>query len=160
MFKYGYETGVIDKPVRFGLEFKKPSASVLRRHRAKNGQRFLEAEECHKLLDKATQPLEAMILLGLNCGFGNHDCAELRFTRDNGEKVLNLDTGWLNFPRPKTGIESPRSAVARNHNGIEGRNSSTTRTENAKGKGFGILDNARTTMVGARNCQSRLRSMP
>ncbi len=33
VFKYGFEAGLIDKPVRFGPQFKKPSASVLRRHR-------------------------------------------------------------------------------------------------------------------------------
>src|SRR5689334_446753 len=39
-----------------------------------------------------------MILLGVNCGFGNMDCAESAFTS------LDLDRGWIDFPRPKTGI--------------------------------------------------------
>src|SRR5205823_5466725 len=39
-----------------------------------------------------------MILLGVNCGFGNTDCAGLTFTG------LDLDGGWVNYPRPKTGI--------------------------------------------------------
>ena len=42
--------------------------------------------------------LRAMILLGVNCGFNNKDCADLPL------KALDLDGGWINFPRPKTGI--------------------------------------------------------
>ncbi len=98
IFKYGYEAGLIDKPVRYGPQFKKPSASVLRRHRAKNGERMLEADELRRLLDAAPVQLKAMILLGVNCGFNNKDCADLPLT------ALDLDGGWCNFPRPKTGI--------------------------------------------------------
>jgi hypothetical protein len=39
-----------------------------------------------------------MILLGVNCGFGNGDCAGMVF------EGLNLESGWLDCPRPKTGI--------------------------------------------------------
>jgi integrase len=98
VFKYGFDAGLIDKPVRFGAEFKKPSAGVLRRHRAKNGERMIEATELRRLLDAAPVPLKAMILLGVNSGLGNHDIAMLPTT------ALDLDRGWLNFPRPKTGI--------------------------------------------------------
>jgi integrase len=42
--------------------------------------------------------MKAMILLGVNCGFGNQDVATLPF------KALDLKAGWLRFPRPKTGI--------------------------------------------------------
>ena len=40
-----------------------------------------------------------MILLGINCGLGNTDCA--RLTRGR----INLKSGWLHYPRPKTGVE-------------------------------------------------------
>jgi len=98
VFKYGYEAGLIEKPVRFGPSFKKPSASVLRRHKAQTGERMLEADEVRKCLDAAPVPLKAMLCLGVNCGFGNHDCATLPLT------ALDLDGGWINYPRPKTGI--------------------------------------------------------
>src|SRR5262249_19800196 len=42
--------------------------------------------------------MRAMILLGVNAGFGNHDCATLPVS------ALELDGSWLNYPRPKTGI--------------------------------------------------------
>jgi len=44
-----------------------------------------------------------MILLGINCGFGNADCAALPIS------AVNLDAGLIDFPRPKTGI--PRRVV-------------------------------------------------
>jgi integrase len=39
-----------------------------------------------------------MILLALNCGFGNGDIAAVP------SKALDLTGGWLDFARPKTGI--------------------------------------------------------
>jgi integrase len=125
VFKYAYEIGLIDKPIPclqpHSSIFAKPTAAELRKHRAKNGKRMLEAAECRKLLDaldgrevvastdakgkpvKVTlerdPQLRAMILLGLNCGFGNHDCATLPLS------ALDLDSGWINYPRPKTGVE-------------------------------------------------------
>ncbi len=39
-----------------------------------------------------------MILLGINCGFGNSDCGALP------ESALDLTDGWVNAPRSKTGI--------------------------------------------------------
>jgi integrase len=40
-----------------------------------------------------------MILLGINCGFGNRDCGTLP------RSALDLSGGWVRFPRPKTGID-------------------------------------------------------
>jgi hypothetical protein len=39
-----------------------------------------------------------MVLLGLNAAFGNNDVATLPLP------ALDLDAGWVKFPRPKTGI--------------------------------------------------------
>src|SRR5262245_42463736 len=98
VFKYGLDNGLLERPPRVGSEFKKPDKAVLRRHRAQNGEKMLEADQLRRLLDAAPAPLRAMILLGINAGFGNHDCATLPLS------ALNLDNGWLNYPRPKTGI--------------------------------------------------------
>jgi hypothetical protein len=43
IFKWGYEAGLLDRPVRFGPTFKKPSGRVLRLERAKKGVRMFEA---------------------------------------------------------------------------------------------------------------------
>jgi integrase len=42
--------------------------------------------------------MRAMVLLGINCGFGNADCGTLPLS------ALDLEGGWVDFPRPKTGI--------------------------------------------------------
>jgi integrase len=99
VFKYAYNAGLIDKPVRFGPGFVKPSKHVLRKHRAKNGKRMFEATEIRALVDAASPEMRAMILLGINAGFGNHDCGTLPLS------PLDLEGGWVKFPRPKTGIE-------------------------------------------------------
>jgi len=99
LFKYAYEQYLIDKPVRYGQTFKRPSATVLRKERNKKGPRMFEAEQIQDMLDATSRSIKAMILLGINCGFGNNDCATL--PRD----VLDLENGWVNFPRPKTGIQ-------------------------------------------------------
>ncbi len=50
------------------------------------------------MLAAASLPLKAMILLGINSGFGNTDVANLAV------RNLDLKGGWCNYPRPKTGI--------------------------------------------------------
>ena len=51
VFKYAFDSGLIVTPVRFGPEFVKPSAGELRRHKAKNGEKMLEAPALRRLLD-------------------------------------------------------------------------------------------------------------
>src|SRR5699024_5082491 len=101
VFKYGLDNGLLDKPIRFGGEFRKPDKAVLRRHRATNGEKMLESHELRRLIDaldgkrvetgstdkqtgepetvtlEPNPSLRAMVLLGLNAGFGNHDSATL-----------------------------------------------------------------------------------
>lgn len=98
VFKYGTDNGLIEKTVRYGSEFRKPDMAVLRRHRAQAGERMLEPDQLRRVIEAAPVPLRAMILLGLNGGLGNFDCASLPLP------ALNLGTGWLDYPRPKTGI--------------------------------------------------------
>jgi integrase len=50
------------------------------------------------MIDAADPPLRAMILLGVNCGFGMADCGRLPVP------TIDLDNAVIDFPRPKTGI--------------------------------------------------------
>jgi integrase len=99
MFKYGYDAALIDKPIRFGPTFKRPATRIMRAHRQKIGKRMFEASELRAIIDAADQPLKAIILLGINCGFGNQDCGTLP------QSALDLENGWVDFPRPKTAVE-------------------------------------------------------
>jgi integrase len=98
VFSWAFKEELIDRPVRYGDSFKKPSKKVLRVERLKRGKRMFEAAELKAMLDKATGPLRAMILLGINCGFGNMDCGTLT------QQSLDLDGKWVDFGRHKTGI--------------------------------------------------------
>jgi integrase len=114
--KYAYDSEMIDKPIRFGPDFKVPSRDVVRRaeqaHQKKHGKRLLDASELRLMLDtlagRGPKPLprknahialRAMILLGLNCGFGQSDCANFE------ESHVDLDAGWIDYPRVKTAVE-------------------------------------------------------
>jgi integrase len=98
LFKFGFDAGLILQPVRYGATFKRPSRQVMRQQRAKAGPKMLEADELRRVIAAAPVPMKAMILLGVNCGVGNNDVASLH------RRALNLKTGWIDFPRPKTGI--------------------------------------------------------
>ncbi len=99
VFKYGFDAGLLDKSVRFGPDFKKPSAKVLRKNRADAGSRMFEPEELQAVLKVVGPNMKAMILLACNGGLGNADVAGLALSN------VDLKTGWLTYPRPKTGIE-------------------------------------------------------
>ncbi len=111
VFRYGHESELLATIVRFGPGFARPSNKTLRIERAKKGPKMFEAKELRQLINGVTfeqegdsvmvQPtttLKAMILLGVNCGFGNADCGTLPL------KTLDLQGGWVNYHRPKTGI--------------------------------------------------------
>ena len=98
VFKFAFESDLIDRPVKFGPSFKMPTKRLLRADRQSKPARMFEVDELRKILDEAKPPLKAMILLGINCGFGQSDCSSLPLT------ALDLDGGWLTFPRPKTAV--------------------------------------------------------
>jgi integrase len=102
-FKHAYDSGQLDTAVRFGPAFKRTSKKTLRLHRARQGPKLFTREEILRLLDTAGMPLRAMILLGVNAGYGNTDCGNLPLS------TLDLEHGIIDFPRPKTGI--PRRCV-------------------------------------------------
>lgn len=90
--------GHLDRLPRFGSAMRVPSRKALLRERQERGQQVLSAEQIRLLLAGAPVKLKAMILLGINCGYGNNDCARLTL------QALDLDGGWATFPRPKTAV--------------------------------------------------------
>jgi integrase len=98
VFGHALAAGLIDRPALFGPGFSRPSAKVLRLHKAKQGPKLFTAEEVRRLIGAAAQPIKAMILLGVNCGFGMSDCGALPLA------AVDMEAGIIDFPRPKTGI--------------------------------------------------------
>jgi integrase len=99
VFKFGIDNHLTDKPIRYGSDFERPSKRILRKVRNEREEKFLEADEIRKMQEAAGPQLRAMILLGVNCGLGNSDVASLPIA------AVNLDSGWVDFPRPKTGVQ-------------------------------------------------------
>jgi integrase len=98
VFKHAYDSALIDRPVRFGPGFKRPTKKTIRLHKARQGPKLFAADEVRRLLGAAGVQLRAMIYLGINCAFGNADCGNLPLS------ALDLDAGMVNYPRPKTGV--------------------------------------------------------
>ena len=97
-FNWAYKSALFDRPMNFGEGFKRPSRKTLRAHKAEKGSKMFEANEIRSMIEEAGQPLRAMILLGINCGYSNSDIGALTI------KALDLDRGWIQFARVKTGI--------------------------------------------------------
>jgi integrase len=114
VLKFASDERLIDRPVAYGGAFNRPSAKNLREARNQAGVRLFERNDLLAMLDALdgkpvtvageqvlfpkSVALKAMVLLGLNAGFGNNDVASLP------RSSVNLETGWLIFPRPKTAI--------------------------------------------------------
>lgn len=98
VFNFAFKNLLVSAPVKYGLSFQRPTKKTMRQAKAANGPKMLEPNEVHQLLGRASIELRAMILLALNGGFGNSDCAKLPIS------ALDLNARWINYPRPKTGI--------------------------------------------------------
>jgi integrase len=98
VFKHASENDLLDRPISFGSAFKRPSKKTIRIDRAKKGVNLFTREEILSMLEATDGQLHAMILLGINCAFGNADCGTLPIA------AVDLDAGMIDFPRPKTGI--------------------------------------------------------
>ncbi len=84
--------------VEFG-EFKRPSQRVRRLARQGNGRRTFTRDEVLAMLDHADVQFRAMIMLAVNTGIGSADVGRLPIA------AVDLDVGWLDFPRGKTAVE-------------------------------------------------------
>src|SRR5262249_40321932 len=85
------------------VAFKRPNPKAVQAQKEegeqKHGKMFFEPEEIRAMLKAARQPLLAMLLLGINGALNNSDVAHLPLT------ALDLEGGWLTFPRKKTGVK-------------------------------------------------------
>ena len=88
---------LISAPVLFGEAFQPPRLSRIKMDRGPGRSKLFTAEQLQEILAFVKRPMKAMVLLGINCGLGNHDIASLTFDH------LDLEAGWHNHPRPKTG---------------------------------------------------------
>jgi integrase len=102
IFNFAVKRELLAK-VNFGTDFAGPGKKALRRLRNQKrrqfGPRMFTADELRRVLDASAPTMRALVLLGINCGVGNSDLARLPVS------ALDLETGWLDFPRGKTEVE-------------------------------------------------------
>ncbi len=91
-----FESDYIPQP-KFGKSFKQTSAKQKRIKKAESGPRDLSAIEIRKFIDQSSRFFKAIVLLGINGGFGAKDIAELTVADYSGE--------WMDYARRKTGFE-------------------------------------------------------
>ena len=107
IFSWAHDAEVLDATPRFGKSFRGANSKERRRLRHRAGKNLLTPEQIKAILERASVPIKAMTLLAINGGLGNNDCAELTLS------AITLDTpkdhtarhGFIDFPRPKTGVE-------------------------------------------------------
>lgn len=101
MFRFAAENDLVAKAVKFGTEFKKPAKKAVRREQRGRPAKRFSATNLRTIIEGAPVPMKAMILLGINCGFGQTDCSMMPID------AADLKNRNCAFPRPKT--EVPRS---------------------------------------------------
>jgi integrase len=111
--KFGLDNGHLEKPVKFGVSFQPPSRRALRIAKANRPARMFDRGELHAILDAAGEPMRTMILAALNLGYGNTDVALWPI------EAVDLERGWSEFPRPKTGVMRRSPLWAETIEGLE-----------------------------------------
>ena len=102
IFKFACDFELIDRPLNFGPDFRKPSKKQVKKHRntQDRGERVFTPQQVKQLISEAKSPqLKAAILLAVNCGLGNTDVASLERSR------IDFEARELNYPRPKTACD-------------------------------------------------------
>lgn len=103
IFKYAAEEQLIGQPLNFGSAFREPRRDALRKKaiakKREHGLLMFEAGEVRQILAASDQTWRAMVLLAMNCGYGNTDLSELPVS------VIDLDAGWIDYERSKTATE-------------------------------------------------------
>lgn len=99
VFAYANDEMDLDANFKFKKALKTPSAKKIREARNEIGKRLFTAEQVRQLIQATDPELRGMILLGINAGFGPKDCYTLPISG------VDLERGWIEHPRPKTGAE-------------------------------------------------------
>lgn len=96
MFNHADDQDWIDRAPKFGRGFRRIKAGDVR---AERKAMLLTPDAIKALIAHATPQMRAMILLGLNGGFGPADCGHLPWS------AVDLDAAFIRWKRVKNGID-------------------------------------------------------
>jgi integrase len=99
LFKWLWESRLIAEAMHYGPDFRRARAKALRRHKRLQGKKLFTRQHVRVLFDECGTHLQAMVLLGINCGFGPTDCGSLPI------EAVDLEAGVITYPRPKTEVD-------------------------------------------------------
>ncbi len=94
-FNYAVDAEILDRVPWNKSTFQMPSQKSVDKQQAKRLPRQATREEINAVLAIANDTWKALILLAINSGSGNTDCALLKWSDIKGD-------GWVNTPRNKT----------------------------------------------------------
>lgn len=101
VFKYAEE--MLDIRIKYRSPLASPSRGEIRRDRAAkrvaHGKRMFTPDQLRLVLESTDIHFKAIILLCANCGLNGMDIAMMT------THVLDLDAGWLDYPRTKSGVD-------------------------------------------------------
>ncbi|MGB0767357.1 MAG: site-specific integrase [Phycisphaeraceae bacterium] len=95
-WKWAFDSGLIDKPMRYGPDFKAPSEADRRQQRFDRGRQVFTADELRTMLGQASPMMRAAIMLGINGGYTQKEVAVL------DRSVVDLDAALIDHLRAKT----------------------------------------------------------
>ncbi|HUP81939.1 MAG TPA: hypothetical protein VM260_25530, partial [Pirellula sp.] len=95
IFNYASKNGLLELNMNklWGTEFDKPGRAAMSKQ--SDIEQLFTRDEILTLLEHASEQVKAMILIGINCGYGNTDCAMIERSDIVGE--------WITRKRQKTG---------------------------------------------------------
>lgn len=97
IFNFAHKNQMVDRPLRMGMSFSKPSKVALRKERQARPAKVFDIEELVTLYAKANAQMRCFMLLALNGGLGPADIGQLE-----GRHIVG---GWIRYPRPKTSVD-------------------------------------------------------
>jgi len=95
--KFAYTNDLIERPVKLGDGFAKPSRKTLKREKLSKPAKVFTVEELQTLYHAADAQMKAFMLLALNGGMGNSDIGQF--------ESKHIVGNWVEYPRPKTLVD-------------------------------------------------------
>ena len=97
IFNFAFKNEMIDRPVRMGLSFSKPSKKSVRKEKQTKPAKVFAIDELVTIFNAAKPQMKCFMLLALNGGLGPSDLGQL--------EAKHIKAGWVRFPRPKTQVD-------------------------------------------------------
>jgi integrase len=96
-FNYAFKAELIDRPVRMGVSFSKPTKKALRKEKQSKPAKIFTLDELQTIYQAAGHQMRCFILLALNGALGPSDIGHME-----SRHIVN---GWVDYPRPKSTVE-------------------------------------------------------